>query len=61
MKTKTYNTEPKTIEFDDDNLDHVLAGPEYGQPWGCWNGWEEIGDWINEDCGFEENKMSVFV
>jgi len=37
------------IEFNDNNIEHVLAGPDYGQPWGDWNGWEEIGDWFEEN------------
>jgi hypothetical protein len=61
MKIETYNTEPETIEFDDNNINHVLSGPDYGQPWGCWDGWEEIEDWFNEECGFEESVIPVSV
>lgn len=41
------------VEFDDNNIEHVLAGPNYGQPWG--DGW-------NEENSFEEiiNKRYVF-
>lgn len=35
-------------------MEHVLVGPDYGQPWGDWNGWEEAEDWFNKECGFEE-------
>ncbi len=52
MKNKTYNTE--TVEFNDNNMEHVLAGPDYGQPWGDWNGWEEP-NWYSEECGMEDN------
>jgi len=31
------------VEYDDNNIDHVLAGPEYGQPWSDgWNGENSI-------------------
>jgi len=26
------------VEYNDNNLEHVLAGPDYGQPWG--DGWD---------------------
>lgn len=26
------------VEYNDNNLEHVLAGPNYGQPWG--DGWD---------------------
>lgn len=41
------------VEFDDNNIEHVLAGPNYGQPWG--DGW-------NRENSFEEiiNKRYVF-
>jgi hypothetical protein len=58
MKNKTNNIENE-IEFDDNKIEHVLAGPDYGQPWGDWNGWEEIDDWCNEECRFEENITSI--
>jgi len=48
MKNKTYNVEEITVEFNDNNIKHVLAGPNYGQPWGDWDGWEET------ECEFEE-------
>lgn len=54
MKNETYNIK-NGLEFDDNNIEHVLAGPDYGQPWGDWNGWEEFDDWFTEECGFEEN------
>ena len=47
------------IEFDDNNIEHVLAGPDYGQPWGDWDGWEEFKDWYDTECGFEENVTVV--
>lgn len=37
MKNKTYSIEDE-VEFNDNNIEHVLAGPNYGQPWGDWNG-----------------------
>lgn len=56
MKTKTYNETEISIEFNDNNMEHVLAGPDYGQPWGDWNGWEDLdGGYYIEPRGLEEN------
>lgn len=44
----------RIVEFDDNNIEHVLSGPDYGQPWGDWDGWES-NDWFIEACGFEED------
>ena len=40
MKSNTYITESEIILYDDDKLEHVLAGPDYGQPWYCDDGIE---------------------
>lgn len=32
------NSDDKFVEYDDSNLEHVTAGPDYGQPWG--EGWD---------------------
>ena len=34
---KNTNSENEFVTYDDNNLEHVLAGPDYGQPWG--DGW----------------------
>ena len=31
------NSDYKFVEYDDSNLEHVMAGPDYGQTWG--DGW----------------------
>lgn len=56
MKNITHDikTNEVIVEFNDNNIEHVLAGPDYGQPWGDWNGWEEP-EWFSKECGFEEN------
>jgi len=36
---KPSDSSAQFVQFDDNNLGHVLAGPEYGQPWG--EGWTE--------------------
>lgn len=32
MKHKSSSCEPVFIPYDDENLEHVMAGPDYGQP-----------------------------
>ena len=27
------NLKPEFVQYDDNNIEHVLAGPDYGQPW----------------------------
>jgi hypothetical protein len=42
------------VEFDDNNIEHVLAGPNYGQPWGDgWNGENSFEEIINKRYVFE--------
>jgi len=42
------------VEFDDNNIEHVLAGPNYGQPWGAgWNGENSFEEIINKRYVFE--------
>lgn len=45
MKHTEYNIEPIFEPYNDENIQHVLAGPDYGQPWG--EGWteESTTDW----------------
>ena len=33
MKITIYKTEPTMEPYDDNNIQHVLSGPDYGQPW----------------------------
>jgi len=33
------NSQAEFVTYDDNNINHVLAGPNYGQPWG--DGWDE--------------------
>ena len=43
MEDRLHNKKSKLIEFDDNNIEHVTSGPEYGQPWrGKQQVWEEI-------------------
>jgi hypothetical protein len=51
MKYLSQNIEPILEPYDDNNLEHVLNGPEYGQP-----GWSEysIIDWIEEEIPIDE-------
>lgn len=39
MKRKNSLTAPEFVEYNDNNLAHVSAGPDYGQPHSqsCWN------------------------
>jgi hypothetical protein len=49
MKHELHNIEPIMEPYDDENIEHVLAGPDYGQPWG--EGWTEESTtdwWLNE-------------
>lgn len=42
MKTNHLDEIPEFVEFNDENLEHVLAGPDYGQPWHLEHGWTEL-------------------
>lgn len=42
MKDKNSNDDPKFVPYDDNNLEHVLAGPDYGQPDSSSHGWTEL-------------------
>ncbi len=42
MKGKNYNERPSFIQYDDEKLEHVEAGPDYGQPWSSSNAWIEL-------------------
>jgi hypothetical protein len=33
---------PTFIPYDDENLEHVMAGPDYGQPNSSSNAWTEL-------------------
>jgi hypothetical protein len=33
---------PNFIPYDDENLEHVISGTDYGQPWSASNAWNEI-------------------
>lgn len=57
MKHKIHEKEPIMEEYDDNNIQHVLAGPEYGQPWAdSWIDWKEdyypfdLDDELIEEC-----------
>jgi hypothetical protein len=41
MKHKPSCRDPVFVEYDDGNLEHVLAGPDYGQPDSS-SAWNEI-------------------
>ena len=50
-KNKTENV-TDFVEYNDENLEHILAGPDYGQPWSS-SAWNEIDsveypDYVNE-------------
>jgi hypothetical protein len=64
MKHNSSNYEPKFVPYDDGNLAHVAAGPDYGQPWSS-SAWteldsEEYSEYLNEVCtGILHNKVKV--
>lgn len=39
MRHPNKSDAPNFVEYNDNNLEHVLAGPDYGQPHSqsCWN------------------------
>ena len=41
MKGKSSDREPVFIPYDDENLEHVMAGPDYGQPESS-SAWSEL-------------------
>jgi len=42
------------VEYDDNNIEHVLAGPEYGQPWSDgWNGENSIEQLLHKKYTFD--------
>ena len=41
MRRNNSEDDPSFIEYDDDNMEHVLAGPDYGQPNSA-SAWSEI-------------------
>lgn len=56
MKDKNSDDDPKFVEYDDNNLEHVLAGPDYGQPESS-SAWTELDskeypDYV-EDLGYK--------
>ncbi len=54
MKSNSSYNEPNFVPYDDENLAHVTAGPDYGQPWSS-SAWteldsEEYPDFLKEVC-----------
>lgn len=43
MKDKNPDGRSGFVPYDDNNLEHVSAGPDYGQPWSSSNAWVESG------------------
>lgn len=41
MKGKNSGKSPSFIPYDDNKLEHVSAGPDYGQPWSSSCAWHE--------------------
>lgn len=41
MKNKNSSRDPIIIPYDDENMDHVVSGPDYGQPWSSSHAWTE--------------------
>lgn len=42
MSRENSEISPVFVEFDDENLEHVLAGPDYGQADSSSFGWTEL-------------------
>ncbi len=42
MNSKNSTVVPKFVEFNDNNLEHVSSGPDYGQPESSSNAWTEL-------------------
>ena len=64
MKSNSSHNEPIFVPYDDENLAHVLAGPDYGQPESS-SAWteldsEEYPDYFKEVCdSIIHNKVKV--
>jgi hypothetical protein len=42
MRARKHNKNRCFVQYDDNCAGHVLAGPEYGQPWRSSAVWDEI-------------------
>jgi hypothetical protein len=42
MNGKNSDKSSSFVPYDDENLEHVSAGPDYGQPWSSSNAWTEV-------------------
>jgi hypothetical protein len=42
MEGRRNKNRSRFVQYNDDNITHALAGPEYGQPWRTDMVWEEI-------------------
>lgn len=53
MKARKNNNKPNFVRFNDGKIEHVTAGPEYGQPWKTQTVWDEFesveyAGWVEE-------------
>jgi hypothetical protein len=53
MNRENLNSDSEFVEYNDECLEHVSNGPDYGQPWSESTSWSEIDspeypDFVNE-------------
>lgn len=59
---KNTNLENEFVTYDDNNIEHVMSGPDYGQPWGDgWNGENSIEYILNKKYIFKNFDILFFL